>query len=99
MSNFLSNMYGRIKPSQTQSSSDKNPNRVAGGLKAQGVDTFEMLGENGAVQKIPTHAYVQSLEEQIRKQRAAMVVLERKLARHTKTLESLDTFVRRRTND
>jgi hypothetical protein len=99
MSNFLSSMYGRIKPAQTQSLSDKNPNRVAGGLRAQGVDTFEMLGEDGAVQKIPTHAYVQSLEEQIRKQRAAITVLERKQARHIKTLESLDTFVRSRNND
>jgi hypothetical protein len=79
---------------QNSAASDKNPNRVAGGLKAQGVDTFEMLGEDGAIQRIPTHAYVQSLEEQIRKQRAAMTVLERKLARHTKSLESLETFIR-----
>jgi len=39
---------------------------------------------------------VQSLEDQIRKQRSAITVLERKLARQTKTLESLDTFVRSR---
>lgn len=91
---YLNKMYGRNKPAQTQSSSDKNPNRVAGGLRGQGVDTFEMLGEDGSVQKIPTHAYVQSLEEQIKKQRAAINVLERKLARQSKTLESLDTFVR-----
>ena len=87
-------MYGRNKPVQTQSSSNKNPNRVAGGLRGQGVDTFEMLGEDGSIQKIPTHAYVQSLEEQIKKQRAAITVLERKLARQSKTLESLETFVR-----
>jgi hypothetical protein len=87
-------MYGRNKSVQTQSSSNKNPNRVAGGLRGQGVDTFEMLGEDGSIQKIPTHAYVQSLEEQIKKQRAAITVLERKLARQSKTLESLETFVR-----
>lgn len=86
-------MYGR-KSVPTQSSSEKNPNRVAGGLRAQGVDTFEMLGEDGSVQKIPTEAYVRSLEEQIRKQRAAISVLERQVSRQTKTLESLDAFVR-----
>lgn len=91
---YLNKMYGRNKPVQTQSSSNKNPNRVAGGLRGQGVDTFEMLGEDGSIQKIPTHAYVQSLEEQIKKQRAAITVLERKLARQSKTLESLETFVR-----
>ena len=95
--NYLNKMYSNKSLKSTgsiQSSSDKNPNRVAGGLKGQGVDTFEMLGEDGAIQRIPTHAYVQSLEEQIRKQRAAMTVLERKLARQGKSLESLETFIR-----
>ena len=94
---YLNKMYSNKSLNsapQNSAASDKNPNRVAGGLKAQGVDTFEMLGEDGAIQRIPTHAYVQSLEEQIRKQRAAMTVLERKLARHTKSLESLETFIR-----
>ena len=89
-------MYGRSnqKPALTQSLSDKNPNRVSGGLRAQGVDTFEMLGEDGSVQKIPTHAYVQSLEEQIRKQKAAIDVLERKLSRQSKSIETIETFIR-----
>ena len=67
----------------------KNPNRVAGGLRGQGVDAFEMLGEDGSIQRIPTHAYVQSLEEQIRKLRAQLNVLERKSARSEKTIEQL----------
>jgi hypothetical protein len=87
-------MYGRSKPAQTQSSSDKNPNRVAGGLRAQGADHVVMVSEDGSENQIPTQRYVQSLEEQIRKQRAAITVLERKQARQTKTLESLDAFVR-----
>ena len=87
-------MYGRNKPAQTQSSSDKNPNRVTGGLKGQGVDHIIMVSEDGAENQIPTQRYVQSLEEQLRKQRSAINVLERKIARHTKTLESLDAFVR-----
>lgn len=87
-------MYGRKAPSQTQSSSEKNPNRVAGGLRAQGADMFEMLGEDGSVQKIPTEAYVRSLEEQSRKQRSAIDVLERKLSRQQKSLEALESYVK-----
>jgi len=86
-------MYGRNKPAQTQSSSDKNPNRVAGGLRAQGADMFEMLGEDGSIQKIPTEAYVRSLEEQSKKQRAAITVLERKLTRLDAALQQLQNAV------
>jgi hypothetical protein len=88
-------MYGRKSPVQTQSSSEKNPNRVAGGLRAQGVDTFEMLGEDGSVQKIPTIEYVRSLEEQSRKQRAAITVLERKLTRCETSIEQLNSLLRK----
>jgi hypothetical protein len=89
-------MYGRkpTQPDQTQSSSDKNPNRVTGGLKGQGVDHIVMVSEDGAEQQLPSFRYVQSLEDQIRKQRAAISVLERTVSRQSKTLESLNTFVR-----
>ena len=90
----ITNMYGRKNPTQSQSLSDKNPNRVAGGLRAQGVDMFEMLGEDGSVQKIPTEAYVRSLEEQSRKQRAAITVLERKLTRCETAIEQLKGMIR-----
>ena len=93
--NYLAKMYGRQQPSQSQSKSEKNPNRVAGGLRAQGVDTFEMLGEDGSVQKIPTIEYVRSLEEQSRKQRAAISVLERKLTRCETAIEQLTARVSR----
>ena len=87
--NYLSKMYGKQQPAQTQSSSNKNPNRVTGGLKAQGVDTVVMLGEDGSQQEVPSLAYVRSLEEQVKKQRAALTVLERKQSRQDKTIESL----------
>jgi len=90
---YINRMYGR-KPSEP-ASVDKNPNRVSGGLKAQGADHFEMLGEDGAVQKIPTQRYVQSLEEQIRKQRAAINVLERKLARQDSSIQAIESFIRK----
>jgi hypothetical protein len=92
---YLTNMYGR-NPSAVSKTSDKNPNRVAGGLRAQGVDTFSMLGEDGMEKRIPTHAYVQSLEEQIRKQRAAIDVLERKLARQDSAIQTIEGVLRSR---
>ena len=91
---YLNKMYGRKTASQP--TAEKNPNRVAGGLRAQGVDMFEMLGEDGSVQKIPTEAYVRSLEEQIRKQRAAMSVLERKQARQEAAIGQLQSALMQR---
>ena len=93
MNNYLSKMYGR-QSKNTAQPTDKNPNRVSGGLRAQGADMFEMLGEDGSVQKIPTEAYVRSLEDQSRKQRAAITVLERKLTRCETAIEQLKGTIR-----
>jgi hypothetical protein len=93
--NYLAKMYGRSKPTPESSSSDKNPNRVSGGLKAQGADHFTMIAENGLEQQIPTQRYVQSLEEQSRKQRAAITVLERKLTRVEASLEQIKGVISR----
>jgi hypothetical protein len=92
---YLNQMYGR-KPSNPQTTLEKNPNRVAGGLRAQGVDTFTMLGEDGVEKRIPTHAYVQSLEDQIRKQRAAIDILERKLTRQDGAIQAIEGLLRSR---
>ena len=88
--NYLAKMYGRNKPQETKES-NKNPNRVAGGLRAQGVDTLTILGEDGSSQELPTLAYVRSLEEQSRKQRAAIAVLERKLTRQETAIAQLQS--------
>ena len=89
-------MYGRKKQEpQNSAALDKNPNRVAGGLKAQGSDHFTMIAENGLEQQIPTQRYVQSLEEQSRKQRAAINVLERKLTRVEASLEQVKNVISR----
>ena len=86
---YLNKMYGRkAQPTKT---SDKNPNRVTGGLRAQGVDRFTMVAEDGSQKEIPTLDYVRSLEEQSRKQRAAIDVLERKLARCDTAITQLQT--------
>ena len=90
---YLNKMYGRNKPAQTQSSSDKNPNRVTGGLRAQGVDTMVMISEDGTKQELPTLEYVRSLEEQSKKQRAAISVLERKLTRQDTAIQQLQSAI------
>ena len=86
---YLNTMYSNKSHSSKapEKESTKNPNRVAGGLKGQGVDHFTMLGEDGSELQIPSQRYVSSLEEQIRKQRAALNILERKLSRCEKIVE------------
>lgn len=86
--NYLNKMYGSSKKEELKSS-DKNPNRVSGGLKAQGVDRIVMVAEDGSEQTVATHKYVQSLEEQVRKHRAAITVLERKLQRLSTNVDNL----------
>lgn len=93
MSNYLNTMYGRKLPGRTPLSSNKNPNRVTGGLKGQGVDRFTMMSEDGTSREIPTIEYVRSLEEQSRKQRAAIDVLERKLTRQETALQQLQSAI------
>ena len=93
---YLNKMYGKSAKTATPSQkSNKNPNRVAGGLRAQGVDTLSILGEDGQERQIPSHRYVQSLEEQVKKQRAAIDVLERKLARLESSQERINSLLSR----
>ena len=80
---YLNKMYGRNKSDQTQSSSNKNPNRVLGGLRGQGADMMTVLGEDGSEHTIPSQKYVQGLEEKIRNQDARISTLEKKLRRVT----------------
>ena len=88
---YLNTMYGRSAPSPNESK--KNPNRVAGGIRGQGGDTIAMLGEDGVERILPTQKYVQALEEQIRKQQAAINVLERKLNRISTAQDQLATRI------
>ena len=89
---YLNKMYGRSAPSLS-TKPEKNPNRVAGGIRGQGADTIAMLGEDGIERILPTQKYVQALEEQIRKQQAAINVLERKLNRISTAQDQLATRI------
>ena len=92
---YINRMYGRKAPAD-QPAVEKNPNRVAGGLRAQGVDRLTMVAEDGSQKDIPTLEYVRSIEEQSKKQRAALNILEKKLARQETTIEGLKTLLNRR---
>ena len=75
-------MYGRKAPTTNQPvASNKNPNRVLGGLRGQGVDTMTVLGEDGVQHTIPSQKYVQSLEEKLRTQDNRIAKLETQLRR------------------
>ena len=48
-------MYGSQKIDNSKQPSDKNPNRVTGGIKGQGVDHIVMVSEDGYENQVPTH--------------------------------------------
>ena len=62
--NFITSMYAR---KQATVAVEKNPNRVLGGLKGHGADHYSVLGEDGQERQVPTKAYVQGLEEKLRR--------------------------------
>lgn len=70
-------MYGgKTTPSPE---SNKNSNRVLGGLRGQGADHYSILGEDGVERSVPTQKYVQGLEQKIREQDTRISVLEKRL--------------------
>jgi hypothetical protein len=93
---YLNRMYSRKASPSLPTASDKNPNRVTGGLRGQGVDTLTMVSEDGSSRELPTLEYVRSLEEQSRKQRAAITTLERKANKQETAIQQLTSAVMQR---
>lgn len=87
-------MYGR-NSNNLHSQHNKNPNRVLGGLKGAGVDHFTVVSEDGFEKQIPSHRYVQTLEDQQKKMRAAIEVLQRKQARQESAIENLTNYIKK----
>jgi hypothetical protein len=73
---YLNRMYGGTRSAPE---SNKNTNRVLGGLRGQGADHYSVLGEDGVERNVPTQKYVQSLEQKLREQDTRISVLEKKL--------------------
>lgn len=81
--NHLTRMYNQKSPPPE---SEKNPNRVAGGLRAQGVDSYKLLGEDGSEREIPSQKYVQALEAKIKIQDSRLNEIDKKLRSLTNAL-------------
>jgi len=77
---FLQSMYARRQAAATQ---DKNPNRVLGGLKGHGADHYSIIGEDGADRQVPTRAYVQGLEDKVRRLEERLNETEKKIRKLT----------------
>ena len=69
------------RPTSKQPSAEKNPNRVAGGIKGAGADHFISLGEDGVQNKLPSYHYVQALEQKVALQSQKIQQLFKKMSR------------------
>tara|TARA_B100000945_G_C20155655_1_gene490667 strand:- start:255 stop:425 length:171 start_codon:yes stop_codon:yes gene_type:complete len=56
-----------------------------------------MVSEDGYENQVPTHKYVQSLDDQLRKLRTSVAVIERKLSRFDNAITNINQ--RRQNND
>lgn len=90
---YLNKMYGR-SPNESEPQSAKNPNRVMGGLRAQGVDSYKILGEDGFEKEIPTQRYVRSLEDKLKAQSSVIESLQKQVNRLNRNQETLENIVR-----
>ncbi len=78
--NEIQRQFSRVKIS-AQPVSNKNPNRVAGGIKGSGTDMVTVVDESGQERHIPTKKYISALEDQIRLERNRISSMETKLNR------------------
>lgn len=93
--NYINKMYGS-KASTPIADAAKNPNRVMGGLRAQGVDSYKILGEDGMEKEIPTQRYVRSLEEKIQTQRTQLEQLQKQVNRLSRNYDSVENYIKSR---
>lgn len=77
---FLRKMYRSVNSPVTV---EKNPNRVLGGLKGHGADHYSVLGEDGTERQVPTRAYVQGLEEKLKRLEQTVLEQDKKIRRLT----------------
>jgi hypothetical protein len=90
---YLNAMYGKKSSNSPLPVQEKNPARVSGGLRAQGVDVINVLGEDGSQLELPSKKYVSSLEEQVKLLRDRVSKLERKLSRQDDNISILSNKV------
>jgi hypothetical protein len=78
--NEIQRQFSRVKIAAAPVS-NKNPNRVAGGIRGSGTDMVIVVDESGQERHIPTKKYITALEDQIRLERNRISSMETKLTR------------------
>jgi len=76
----IQRQFSRVKIASAPVS-NKNPNRVAGGIRGSGTDMVIVVDESGQERHIPTKKYITALEDQIRLERNRISILDTKLTR------------------
>ena len=83
---FIQSMYQKTNSNKSMDFSDKNPNRVSGGLRGQGVDHVVFMSEDGSEKAVTTLKYTQSLEHKINEQQQRISRLEKDNNKITKKI-------------
>jgi len=88
----IQGVYGS-QHSITEPQSQKNPNRVSGGLRGSGSSHYFMMDENGNEQQIPTQKYVESLESRIKMHQDTITQMSRQIKTQKQSLTRLESQV------
>lgn len=95
---FLHSMY-----SSQSSAVNKNPNRVMGGLRAHGMNSYTIIAEDGSEQAVPSQRYVETLEQKVAEQSNVIKEMQKNLQRVNRNLNNLhnqiNTVTRNSTHD
>ena len=86
----INRMYGAKAATKVTDEINKNPNRVIGGLKGHGADSFNMMDSTGREKQVATIAYVQGIEEKLRKLVGLVNEQDVKIRRLSKNAKKMD---------
>lgn len=74
----ISKIYsGKGETTDVAPTSDKNPNRVLGGIRGSGSDVLTIVTEEGVEQRLPSMRYVKGLELKVTDLNNKVMQLER----------------------
>lgn len=94
---YINNMYGgKSKKLAASLESNKNPNRVIGGIKGHGSDHYTLLGEDGIEKTIPTQRYVRSLEDKLKAQSVMLEQLQKQINKLNRNQETIENYLKSR---
>lgn len=72
---------------------NKNPNRVMGGLRAHGMNSYTIIAEDGSEQAVPSQRYVETLEQKVAEQSNVIKEMQRNLQRVNRNLNNLNNQI------